>query len=332
MVKAVLAGLLVVALGLMWTNRASVVDAYRSGEETTPLRLGGVDLDVASTAIEPSPYRRPAAPDSSAPAQPVVLGLGAEPPEIDEPTLAGGEARLIGTVVGPDGPVSGAVVRIERHGDQGVATMDAITGDDGGWAIAPLAGGRYRVRAWLPGLLTMGRSEVRFVAEDELATFDFSLWGIDPTPVIELVDGGPLYEGLASPVALVAGWRSVDADGLVVTNPLVGAPITVESTAQVEVLSAQPLLTDASGVALVQLRCVPTPSVDASAPGAGGSLTARLGTIESTFVLPGCRPVPEPDPQPDGGPDPDSDQPAVPSPGPANDPPTGPDPEADLDG
>ncbi|MEM9565900.1 MAG: carboxypeptidase-like regulatory domain-containing protein [Actinomycetota bacterium] len=334
MVKAVLAGLLVVALGLMWTDRSTVVDAYRSSEESTPLRLSGVDLDVATTPIEPSPYRRPAAPQTLAVPQPVGLGVGAEPPEVDEPTLSGGEARLLGTVVGPDGPVSGAVVRIERHSDEGVAAMDAITGDDGGWAIAPLAGGRYRVRAWLPGLLTMGRSEVRFVAEDEVATFDFSLWGIDPTPVVELVDGGPLYDGLASPVALVAGWRSVDADGLVVTNPLVGAPITVESTAQVEVLSAQPLLTEASGVALVDLRCVPTPSVDASGPGAAGTLIARLGTIEATFVLPGCQPVPEPDPAPGPADAPTTDDPTTDDP--TTDDPTTDDPvtddEADIDG
>ena len=328
LVKALLAGLLVVAIGAMWTNREWVIDAYRVDEAPEPVRLSGVDLDIARTEIEPSPYRLPAAPDTRAIARDTAVGIRpvAQPAVPPSPTLSGGDARLQGTVVGPDGPVPGVIVRVERHTDNGTATLDVAVGDDGEWALGPVAGGRYRVRAWLPGQLTMGRSEVRFVADDQIADFDFSLWGVDPSPRFELVDAGPLYDGLAGTVAVVLGWRSVDLEGLVVTNPVPGAPVSVTATAQVEVLDPQPLLTDASGVAWVRLRCVPTgaalgpasagptgvlgvartqgdqdPATDpGSTAGPAGTLTATSGSTSATFALPGCVPPPPP-PEPDPG-------------------------------
>ncbi len=323
--KAVLAGLLVLALGAMWTNRGWVLDAYRSDGPVASVRLGGVDLAFQPTPIEPTPYRLPSAPDTRSVARSVAFAPEVARP-VPPPSLGGGEAVLRGTVTGPDGPVPGAVVRIERHTDHGAVSVDTVTGEDGAWAMGPLAGGRYRIRAWFPNLLTMGRSEVRFVADDEVASFDFDLWGIDPSPTFELVDGGPMYEGAAATVAVFLGWRSIDADGLVVTNPLPGAEVTAATTAQVEVLSAQPLVTGADGVAPVVLRCVPTSvaplddPLDPAAstvgqvgpegvqaptvPGPGGTLTATSGTTSATFALPGCRPVPPADPDPGSGPAP----------------------------
>lgn len=331
LVKAALAGLLILALGAMWTNRAFVADAYRSDEPAASVRLSGVDLAFRATEIGPTPYRVPSAPDTRRAPRIVVFEPGQAAPA-PPPSLAGGDATLRGTVSGPDGPVPGAVVRIERHTDHGSISVDTSTDDEGRWVLAPLAGGRYRVRAWLPGQLTMGRSEVRFVGDDEVATFDFSLWGIDPAPAFEFVDGGAMYEGSTATVALVLTWRSIDGDGLVVINPLPGAEVTVETTAQVGVTSGQPLVTGSDGVARVQLRCVPTgvPPLSAEptdetvdiamgpglrtqlqtqtqnpvAPGPGGTLTARSGTTIATFALPGCLPPPGPAPgsEPDTGP------------------------------
>ncbi len=319
LVKAALAGLLIVALGAMWTNREWLGDAYRADEPAASVRLSGVDLAFEPTPIEASPYRVPAAPDTRSTARytPFDAGLPLAAPA---PSLSGGDATLTGVVTGPDGPLAGAVVRLERHTDHGTISLDTTTDEAGSWAVGPLAGGRYRVRAWLPELMTMGRSEVRFVADDEVASFDFALWGVDPAPAFEFVDGGPMYDGLTASVAVVLGWKSIDADGLVVTNPLPGAEVTVETTAQVEVMSQQPIVTNGDGVALVRLRCVPTavaplqtpgqpatqtqptqtqptqtlpaqPAAQAQ-PGPGGSLTARSGQTTATFALPGCLPNP----------------------------------------
>jgi len=355
LVKAALAGLLILALGAMWTNRDWLRDAYRADEPAASIRLSGVDLAFEPTPIEATPYRVPAAPDTRATSRVAPFDAGL-PLAVPAPSLSGGDATFTGVVTGPDGPVAGAIVRLERHTDHGTISLDTTTDEDGAWAVGPLAGGRYRVRAWLPEMMTMGRSEVRFVADDEVASFEFSLWGVDPAPAFEFVDGGPMYDGLPATVAVVLGWKSIDADGLVVTNPLLGAEVTVETTAQVEVTSQQPIVTNGDGVALVRLRCVPTavapletqtqtplalPAVESQPavepqPGPGGSLTARSGATTAMFALPGClpnpsfvAPVPEtepdtdpdhdhdPDPEPGGGAEPDAD-PGDPADGAAN--------------
>lgn len=341
MVKAVLAGLVILALGAMWTNRGWVLDAYRTDEAAASVRLSGVDLAFEPTPIAATPYQVPTAPDTREAGRPAFDPGPLSPAPL--PSLAGGDAELEGVVSGPDGPVAGATVRVERHTDHGSISVDTTTDEEGRWELAPVAGGRYRVRAWVPEQLTMGGSDVRFVADDEVAGFDLTLAEIDPTPTFEFVDGGPMYEGLPATVAVFLGWRSIDADGLVVTNPIPGAQVTVTTTAQVQVLSLQPMLTGGDGSIRVQVRCIPTvvaplapveePSVvgpdgvtsntsfavaaQDPAPGPGGSLTATSGTTSATFALPGClpgpdlvlppvaEPVPDPQPEPTPAPAPD---------------------------
>lgn len=54
--------------------------------------------------------------------------------------IMGGEAILSGQVVGPDGPVAGATVRVERFVGDATARLDIVTNADGSWqAPAPPA-------------------------------------------------------------------------------------------------------------------------------------------------------------------------------------------------
>ncbi|MEL6985530.1 MAG: carboxypeptidase-like regulatory domain-containing protein, partial [Actinomycetota bacterium] len=354
LVKAVLAGILILALGAMWTNRGVVLDAYTTDEAAVSIRLSGVDLAFEPSVIAPTPYQVPMAPDTREAGR---LAFDPGPPiAAPIPSLGGGDAELGGLVTGPEGPVEGATVRVERHTGHGSISVDTTTDEEGRWELAPVAGGRYRVRAWVPEQLTMGGSEVRFVADDEVAGFEFSLAEVDPTPSFEFVDGGPMYEGLPATVAVFLGWRSIDADGLVVTNPLPGAQVTVTTTAQVQVLSLQPMVTGGDGAIRVQVRCVPTavaplapldpssnPGPDgvttnasfaagtqgdadepAPTPGPGGSLTATSGETTATFALPGCLPGPDlvvpadpgADPATPADPNPDADPDADPDPAP----------------
>lgn len=286
--KAALFGLVLFGLGFLASNLAWVVDAYRVDTETEAVRLSGVDLDLAMTSLGHSPYVLPVAPDTRGDGlAPVVAPVPTEtgPPAL----LSAGQARLEGTVRGPDGPVAGAVVRIERHTERGMVGIDVTTDVDGDWVLSSVPGGRYRVRSWVPGLLTMDGSDVRYVGDGQVAPFRFDLFGIDPTPSIQFVHAGPLYEDLASSVALVVGWRSVDADGVIATNPVAGAAVTVESTPEVTIVGSPVLFTNGDGVAWVELRCVP-------GGGSGGSLAARSGQVAAVFALPGCRPVPPPEP------------------------------------
>src|SRR5205814_1608336 len=57
--------------------------------------------------------------------------------------------RLSGTVVGPDGPVPLATVRVERLQDDAVVFKgDIFTDATGKWRTGRLVGGRWRARAW----------------------------------------------------------------------------------------------------------------------------------------------------------------------------------------
>ena len=95
----------------------------------------------------------------------VAQPKGAVPPL----PVYGGAASLRGVVNGPDGPVGGATVRIERWvgGRSGSITINA--GGDGRFGAAKLLGGRYRVRAWLQPNLAATESQVAFLANDGTA-------------------------------------------------------------------------------------------------------------------------------------------------------------------
>lgn len=311
--KVALFGLLIVGLVTMWTNRTWVSDAYRQRPDAEPLRLTGVDLAFTSASLEPSPYSVPTAPDARHDPRPVAFGTPADRAEPPSPDLFGGEARLSGIVNGPDGPVAGATIQVERHGDDGSVVVNLVADEDGRWELESVKGGRYRVRAWVPNLMTMGRSEVRFLADDSDAVFEFSLWGVDPTPKFEFVADDVLYQGVPGTVAVVLGWRSIDESGLIVTHPLFGASVAVETTPGVELLTGQPHFTDPDGAVRLTVRCLaatsPTPegsappgatAPDTSAPAvsarSAGVLTAVGAGTTGRFALPGCHPPPEPEP------------------------------------
>lgn len=283
LVKATLLGLIVVSLLSMWSHRDSVTDAYRTTPDTPRLRLSGVDLAFSRTQIDPSPFAIPAAADTR---REVVAMLSVEAEADLRPAveMSGGEATLVGTVDGPEGPVLGAIVRIERQTSHGIGSLDVVTGEDGRWSVTGVPGGRYRVRAWVPWLMTTGRSEVRYLAADEKAEFRFTVWGVDPSPYLGFVEAGPIYEGQAGTVAVAVSRRSIDAEGVVVTTPVVGALVSVEVTPEVTLASSPIQLTDFEGAARFVLRCQSALS--------SGSLTARSGVLLDTFPLPGCRALP----------------------------------------
>lgn len=65
---------------------------------------------------------------SSVPLNPVEGRVAAE-----KVAIAGGEASLSGLIAGPEGPVAGATVRVERLVGDAVAHLDVISNADGTW-------------------------------------------------------------------------------------------------------------------------------------------------------------------------------------------------------
>lgn len=74
-----------------------------------------------------------------------------------------GPSTLAGRVEGPDGPVDGAIVRLERIVGDVSANLDVLTGPDGVWQAPGVLGGRYRIRAWRSPDLAMIEPQILFV-------------------------------------------------------------------------------------------------------------------------------------------------------------------------
>lgn len=285
-VKAALFGLMVLSLAWMWSARHAVVDAYTTSPGTLDIRLSGVDLAVERTGVGPSPYRIPPAPDTRR--KPLALlfttSSTIEPPTIE---MTDGTATLRGTAVGPDGPAHGAIVRIERHTSEGLASVDVRVGPDGRWRALNLPGGRFRVRAWVPGLLTARGSTVLFVDADAQVELDFVLFAVHNEPSFELIHGGPIFEGSAGAVAVELTQRVVDAEGLIATTPIVGAAVTMATTAEMTVENGATQVTGDDGVAWFRVRCTGTGQPNA---------VVRHGASSAWVELPACRPLPPPEP------------------------------------
>ncbi len=124
---------------------------------TVPAELAtGANVTVPVTLAVPDNY---IAPDTRNVRLEPVLGKPKKD-EIDhtKPLLdvAGGTAAIHGTIFGPDGPVEGATVRLERFAGADFGILDVATDKDGKYEAKDILGGRYRVRAWLkPNLATV---------------------------------------------------------------------------------------------------------------------------------------------------------------------------------
>ncbi len=253
--KAALFVVMTVSLGLMWHNRHFVVDAYRiDADGPAEIRLSGVSLDFDKTELAASPYvvhtgidtrRRP-------------MSLLFTPPEVDPVEMIGGEARIAGAVRIDDEPASGAVVRLERHTTAGTGVRDVLVGANGRFTARNLPGGRYRVRAWLPGAGAMTTSDVFFLEAKGTMTRTYQLEAVDPEPTVQFVNGGTMTVGLTGTFGVIMSRADVDGEGVISTVPVAGMPVAVQFSSHVSSLSPAVVFTDDRGLAQFRMRCLTT--------------------------------------------------------------------------
>jgi hypothetical protein len=201
-------------------------------------------------------------------------------------TLAeSGDAVLRGTVTGPNGPVPGAIVRIERLVGDAVQVREARTGDDGTWIHEGLPGGRMRVRAYAPPSLTMLEPEVFFLVEAEPRELQLVVREHAGTFVLTDVTPSSPTVGSDVNVAVRVLERVVDDEGVARTRPLAGQPLQVRSSGWVFVDG--PGTTGSDGVAVFTFRCEQPSTVTAA-------VVLSDGVEERTFPLdvPSCAPRP----------------------------------------
>ncbi len=290
LLKLVLGVGIVAGLFGMWSERALVVDAYSVSSEdpTTDIRLGGLDLTVTLSPLEPTPYRIDPAPDTRG--VPVALafrnGETANDANLIAPvSMRGGASGLSGVVTGPEGPVEAAIVRIERHTTEGLASEEVTTDSLGRWSLQRVLGGRYRVRAWLAGRYTMTESHVFFLPDDQDKALDLVVDGVDSKIQMSFAAGGDIYLGLTGTVAVSVTTRSIDAQGFTVVSGVPGAIVTLAPTAEA---TAQPsvVVADTDGVARFVVRCEQLGTATA---------VAKHQEQVASFTLPSCVPAPPPE-------------------------------------
>ncbi len=273
---------IVAGLFSLWQGRDGVVSAYRDDPTATELRLDSLDIAFDKTPVAPSPHALALAPDTRRIKLPTVPPKP-EPVEEELPSMGGGRSRMNGIVYGPEGPVAGATVRIERHTLDGFVSADVGTGADGRWSATGLRGGRYSIRAFLPGSLTSGAPEVFLLEAGDKLALDITMvsppLGNDGVAVgqTHLVPGEPAF------IAITLGRWIVDAEGRLVRLPEPAVPLLVSGLAPVSVLSSPNVTSDAGGAMNVVVECAEV------GPAAVNLTGDRNGVLFAVYVeLPPC--------------------------------------------
>jgi len=213
--------------------------------------------------------------------------LPAVPGETTTTLAESGRAVLEGVVVGPDGNVPDAVVRVERLVGDAVQRRDVRARPDGTYAVEGLPGGRLRVRAFLPPGLTMAEPEIFFLADGERRDLRLVVTRHEgPDVRASTAPSQPRAGELVNLLVWVAE-RVVDEQGVARTVPRAGVPVEVVSSGWTSV-EARPV-TDGEGVALFTFRCERASPVTATA-------VVGLGAEQRSYPLEvtGCAARPAP--------------------------------------
>ncbi|MEA2715721.1 MAG: hypothetical protein QOI99_38 [Actinomycetota bacterium] len=224
------------------------------------------------------------APPATEPVPETTIARGTPRPATTAvPTAMGpGTARITGTVSGPEGPVTGAVVKVERFVGSEVATADVRT-QGGSWSLDSILGGSYRVTIYRPPDLAQATAEVFFLGADETKNLTTNLVRYGENATTATIDPNPPLVGLPSVLVVRFGGGGVDAEGRVVVTPRSGIRVQLSLGPGVGLETAAAVVSDGSGAASWQVRClVPGPF----------TATILVANTSSALVVPPCTPAP----------------------------------------
>jgi hypothetical protein len=165
-----------------------------------------------------------------------------------------GTAHLTGSVSGPEGPVPGATVRVD-HLVRGAGPIDVVTGEDGRWDLPNIAGGRYRVRAFLPPTLAQVEPQIFFLEDGTQQNFDLTMDSFTTLGVTAAFSPDPPTLNKPFTFVVRVARRSVDGDGVVHGEPIPNASVTLTGTQGFAANGQGTSATDANGDATFSLQC-----------------------------------------------------------------------------
>jgi hypothetical protein len=200
--------------------------------------------------------------------------------------LGPGAATLSGIVLGPEGPVGGATVRLERFVGDASGTFNVTAQADGTWNLPAILGGRYRVRAWRSPDLAMTTPQIFFLAGTDNKSMTLSLARFNAGNVAAAITPNPPVVGENANLLIQLTSQTVDARGVVHAAPVPSASVQLAGSAEIVIANPNPAITSANGQAVWQIVC--------QAPGPE-SLTAIVN-VTDTYALdvPPCLPAPPP--------------------------------------
>ena len=305
----------------VWQRREPVLEAYTDEREPVQFEFDGLAFETERRAdLGPSPLRIPAAPDTSTvDLLALDLSAGGTGSSIPTDTIPSGSVTLSGRVLHDGVPLPAATVRLELHqadprgGSPVVASADLLSDEGGNWTLTGVAGGRWRARAFVPEQLASVDPFVQFVVAGTDVSVDLVVASPDPSPVLRVTAPPTLYVGESGTVALTAGTRRVDADGVIMIDPHPGASVTltmstlsVSDTAILRPISALVAATNGNGAASFGVTCDAVGTTQGTFDFDGG--LELTGVVSAR--LPDCVPLPPP-PEPESGTDaaqPDADE------------------------
>ncbi|MGH9280462.1 MAG: carboxypeptidase-like regulatory domain-containing protein [Acidimicrobiales bacterium] len=192
--------------------------------------------------------------------------------------IAGGKARIQGMVQGPQGPVEGATVRIERIVGTQTSATDLSAGPGGTFNLGDIRGGRYRLRAWKQPDLLQVTPDAFFLAADESKVIDLKLVRTSEVALNTTTEPArlPSDETFSIRIFLYAG--SVGGAGELQAVPRANVAMQIIPGPGFAVVGGDKATTDSAGNVTFRARC--------TRPGPPGGDVAF-----STFKLPLDLPV-----------------------------------------
>ena len=259
----------------------------------------------------PEPETRPA-PSTSTTAPPnfraVVLAPVDGTTTTTEVVIGPGPSTLAGRVDGPDGPVEGAIVRLERLVGDASALLEVSTGPDGAWRAPGVLGGRYRIRAWRPPDLAMLEPHILFVEAARPGAVALVLESLQPVAVDIALAPDPPVVGAPVNVLVRISSQIVGDDGVVRATPQAGVGLTLGTGSGWTAQSPVQAISDIAGNATFTLVCraagpqalmVTLPGTVGPEPGPASSDSPPPAPQDFSLSPPDCvAPAPPPGPAP----------------------------------
>jgi hypothetical protein len=174
------------------------------------------------------------------------------------PAIGRGRAAINGTVTGPNGPLAGAAVEIDRVVGSSYASARTTTAADGTWSFRNILGGDYRVRAWQAPALDMATPQTVFLASDQPQSVDLQLTSYQAQQVQVAINPADPVQGQPSNLVIQVTNPRIDADGVLTLPPVAGVAVTLVNGSGWQVNNGNPLPTDADGQVTFQVECTTT--------------------------------------------------------------------------